>query len=181
MIKEIKYNDVTPVTTFADFKTYMQKTHANPTTTKIFGGVAMIREVRKNKECYTASMLSVKNDDDAQSIGTLAASYQNCSDKSDPILVDSTAAIHYSGQSKHRVCKYDGKCYRFPNCQFLHKRQTSRIKKNKVKNDGADNDDTSRHLDEQQINHVFCYGDDESPDFDDFDEEELPGALVFQQ
>ena len=28
-----KYNDATPITTFAEFKMYMQKTHANPTTT----------------------------------------------------------------------------------------------------------------------------------------------------
>ena len=229
-----KYNDATPITTFADFKAYMQTTHANPTTTfqlldkfdliekfatesytdyavritnqisalavevaakfkketgrdmqvddvfKIFGGVAMIREVRKNKECYAAIMLSVKNDFDAQSIGTLAASYQNCSEKSDPILIDSNAAINvsYSGQNTRRVCKYDGNCYRFPSCHFIHEHQKSRVKKKKEKADGGDNNGSSRRPSEQQVNYVD-YGDDD--DENDNFAYEISAEQVFRQ
>ena len=82
-------------------------------------------------------MLSVKNDFDAQSMGALAASYQTCSDKTDPILIVS-ASVNYTGKkpdSKSHVCRFDGRCWNFEKCKRVHKKQKKPVKRPDRDND----------------------------------------------
>ena len=137
------------------------------------------REIRKNKDCYAAIMLSVKNDFDAQSIGALAASYQTVSDKNDPILIDSTSAVNYAGKkpgSKPAVCRYDGKCWNFGGkCKRVHKKQKKPVKRPDDRETQAKSESKPRDVSHTQGG-AANYDDDEC----DRVAFELGGAQVFR-
>ena len=95
---------------------------------KMYGGVAMIREVRKSRECYHAIMTQVKDDLDASSIGQLAGAYEERREKEDPVL-SNQAVVNYANSKPRGVCfnyRETGRCKFGKKCRYRHVRDSAR-------------------------------------------------------